>query len=91
MCSEPRPSAYRTTHLWSEHKSLHELPHRLAVVGELTQHLDHNAVSQSGMGVHVSDLRVAFLELQGQDLLVDFLVRVKEVQLEVNHKARSGL
>jgi hypothetical protein len=43
------------------------------------------------MGVHVSDLRVAFLELQGQDLLVDFLGRVKEVQLEVNHKTKSGL
>ena len=63
----------RSTHLWSKHKSLHKLPHGLTIVGQFSEDLHHNSITQCGVGIHMPDFCVAFTELQGHDLLVDFL------------------
>lgn len=63
----------RSTHLRGKNKGLHELPHGLTIVGQLSQDLHHHSVVEGGVSVHVSDFGVAFIELQGHDLLVDFL------------------
>lgn len=62
-----------TTNLWCQHKGLHELPHGLHVVGQLTHHLHHDALIQGGVGVHVPDLSVAVSETQSHHPLVDLL------------------
>lgn len=71
----------RGNHLWSKHERLHELPHGLTIVGQFSKDLHHHAVTQCGMSIHVPDLCVALTELQGHDLLVDFL-RVAETNGE---------
>ena len=53
-----------TAHLWGEHERLHELPHWLTVVGQLSHHLDDHAVAKRGVSVNLPDLRVALAELQ---------------------------
>lgn len=74
----------RSTHLWSEHKRLHKFPHGLTIVGQLSKDLHHHSVTQCGVGVHVPDLCVAFTELQGHHLLVDFLRQQRHVKNEIN-------
>lgn len=51
------------THLRGEHEGLHEPAHGLHVVGELPHHLHHHPVVEGGVGVHMTDLRVAILEV----------------------------
>lgn len=63
----------RSTHLWSKHKRLHELPHGLTIVRQFSEDLYHHSIAQCGMSIHVPDLCVAFTKLQRHDLLVDFL------------------
>lgn len=59
----PAPLAAQHTHLRSEHEGLHEPAHGLHVIGELPHHLHHHAVVEGGVGVHVTDLCVAILEV----------------------------
>lgn len=63
----------RSTNLRSQNEGLHELPHRLHVVGQLAHHLHHHALVQGGVGVHVPDLSVAVAEAQSHHPLVDLL------------------
>lgn len=60
--------------LWglrSKHKGLHESPHRLAIIRELSGDLHDNARSNGGLRIDLSDLGVAVLEAERSDLLVD--------------------
>lgn len=51
------------TYLRCEYKRLHEPAHGLHVIGELSHHLHYNPIIESGMGIHVTDLCVAVLEI----------------------------
>lgn len=60
-CQNPPPA--QLTHLRREHEGLHEPAHGLHVIGELPHHLHHHTVVKGGVGVHVTDLCVAILEV----------------------------
>lgn len=63
-------------YLWRQHKGLHELPHGLHVVGQLSHHLHHNPLIQSGMSIHMPDFSVAVTEAQSHHLFMNFLSRM---------------
>lgn len=73
----------RTTHLRRQHEGLHELPHRLHVVGQLAHHLHHHALVQGRMGIHVPDLGVTIAETQSHHPLMDLLQEEGEVWFSV--------
>lgn len=64
-------------YLWGQHKGLHELPHGLHVVGQLSHHLHYNPLIQSGMRIDMPNFGVAVIEAQSHHLFVDFLCRTK--------------
>lgn len=61
--SREKALAGQHTHLRSENEGLHEPAHRLHVIGELPHHLHHHTVVEGGVGIHMTDLCVAILEV----------------------------
>ena len=55
---------------------MHKTPHRLSPVGQLAANLDDDAGSKSGMGVNLTNLSFAIIEIQLLDPLVDFPLTV---------------
>lgn len=81
---------WRGTHFWRKHKCLHKLPHGLTIVWKFSQDLHHYSITQCGMGIDMPDLCVALTELQGHDLLVDFLRDAKTIRSTQKLMKRKG-
>lgn len=75
-------------YLWGQHKGLHELPHGLHVVRQLSHHLHHNPLVQSGMSINVPDFGVAVTETQSHHFFMNFLSRTMKNSLKNHHIIR---
>ena len=56
-----------------EHERLHEATHGLASVGELARHLHDHRIADRRLAVNLADLGATIAEVEGRNLVVDFL------------------
>jgi hypothetical protein len=65
--------------LGCQHKRLHEASHGLPIVGQLPSHLNDHSTPNGWLAVHLPDFGMAIPEIQGHDLLVDFLEKKDKI------------